>query len=150
MTQPLNGSAMTAEEPSATPTTPGPDETRRLTLLLRLEGLALAILSIVAYVEWGENWWLFALLILAPDLAALGYVVNRRVGAATYNFAHWYALPAALAVVAILTDDTLVLSLALIWSTHISVDRAIGYGLKYPSNPRRTHLSWPVSRDAGA
>jgi len=30
--------------------------------------------------------------------------------------------------------------LALIWLTHIGVDRAVGYGLKYPSGFKETHL----------
>ena len=32
------------------------------------------------------------------------------------------------------------LKLALIWLTHIGVDRAVGYGLKYPSGFKDTHL----------
>ena len=32
------------------------------------------------------------------------------------------------------------LALALIWLTHIGVDRAVGYGLKYPSGFKDTHL----------
>lgn len=122
------------------------DDPRQVTLLLRLEGLAVAVLSVVAYVEWGDSWWLFALLILAPDLAALGYLAGPKIGATTYNIAHCYALPALLAIAAIVTDDGLTLNLALIWSAHISLDRAIGYGLKYPSSARRTHLSWRVPR----
>lgn len=30
--------------------------------------------------------------------------------------------------------------LALIWFAHIGMDRALGYGLKYPSGFRETHL----------
>ena len=30
--------------------------------------------------------------------------------------------------------------LGLIWLTHIGVDRAIGYGLKYPTGFKDTHL----------
>jgi hypothetical protein len=32
------------------------------------------------------------------------------------------------------------LQLALIWLTHIGVDRFIGYGLKYPTDFKDTHL----------
>ena len=28
----------------------------------------------------------------------------------------------------------------LIWLTHIGVDRLVGYGLKYPTDLKRTHL----------
>ena len=37
------------------------------------------------------------------------------------------------------SSDT-ALALALIWLTHIGVDRAVGYGLKYPSGFKDTHL----------
>ncbi len=30
--------------------------------------------------------------------------------------------------------------IALIWLTHIGVDRALGYGLRYPSGFKDTHL----------
>ncbi|MDD9911252.1 MAG: DUF4260 family protein, partial [Ahrensia sp.] len=32
------------------------------------------------------------------------------------------------------------LAIALIWAAHISGDRALGYGLKYESNFKHTHL----------
>ena len=34
----------------------------------------------------------------------------------------------------------LAIQLALIWLSHIGIDRAIGYGLKYPSAFKDTHL----------
>lgn len=121
---------------------------RQITTLLRFEGLAAAVLAVVAYAEWGDGWWAFAALVLAPDLAALGYLAGRRAGATLYNIAHWYALPVLLAVVAIVSDNELSLNLALIWAAHIGVDRAIGYGLKYPDDPRRTHLGTRARRNA--
>ena len=30
---------------------------------------------------------------------------------------------------------------ALVWAAHIGVDRAVGYGLKYPTGFKHTHLS---------
>lgn len=129
---------MHANDPTPAETTSS--DARQITWLLRAEGLAFAVLSVAAYVQWGGSWWLFALLVLAPDLSALGYLAGPRVGATCYNLAHWYVLPALLALVWIITDDALALDLALIWSTHISVDRAIGYGLKYAGSARQTHL----------
>ena len=32
------------------------------------------------------------------------------------------------------------IKLGLIWLAHIGMDRAIGYGLKYPTNHKDTHL----------
>ena len=45
-------------------------------LLLRLEGLAIAAGAVVLYADGDHSWWLFALLILAPDLSFLGYLAG--------------------------------------------------------------------------
>ena len=49
-----------------------------VTALLRLDGLAVAIAAIVAFSVTGGNWWLFALLILAPDLSFAATVAGPR------------------------------------------------------------------------
>ena len=108
--------------------------------LLRLEGAAVLALAVAGYWASGGNWWLFALLLLAPDLAALGYLVGNRVGAATYNLAHTYVLPLALLGYGLWGASPLALSLALIWLAHIGMDRAVGYGLKYATAFKDTHL----------
>ena len=70
---------------------------------------------------------------LGPDIAMLGYLANVRLGASLYNLAHLVALPAVLAAVALITHRSGLLSFALIWIAHIEFDRALGYGLKYPT-----------------
>lgn len=50
-------------------------------LLLRLEGLAIGAGAVVLYADGDHSWWLFALLILAPDLSFLGYLAGPRLGA---------------------------------------------------------------------
>ena len=109
-------------------------------LLLHLEGATVAAAATVVYFDGGHPWWLFILLALAPDLAMLGYLAGPRVGAATYDAVHTYALPILLALVGLLADADGALAVALIWLTHIGVDRALGYGLKYPTAFRDTHL----------
>ena len=109
-------------------------------VLLRLEGAAVLALAVAGYRASGGNWWLFALLLLAPDLAALGYLAGNRVGAATYNLVHTYALPLALLGYGLWGASPLALSLALIWLAHIGMDRAVGYGLKYATAFKDTHL----------
>jgi Domain of unknown function (DUF4260) len=59
-------------------------------LLLRAEGLAVALASIMAFSRSGASWWLFAALILAPDLSILFYLAGSRLGAASYNAVHTY------------------------------------------------------------
>ena len=80
------------------------------------------------------------LLFLAPDVAAVGYAAGPRVGAVTYDLAHTEVLPVTLAVVGVVADAETAVQLALIWLAHIGADRLLGYGLKYPSAFRPTHL----------
>jgi len=49
--------------------------------LLRLEGAALAIACMVFYSYFEGSWWMFAILLLAPDLSFLGYLGGPRTGA---------------------------------------------------------------------
>lgn len=108
--------------------------------LLRLEGLVLLLAAVVLYALQNASWWLFALLLFAPDLGMLGYLLGKRVGAATYNLVHITVLPLILALVGILTESQLPVSVALIWLAHIGLDRAVGYGLKRPTDFQDTHL----------
>ena len=109
-------------------------------LLLRLEGLALAVAGVVLYAHGDHSWWLFVLLALAPDLAFVGYVAGPTVGATTYNLMHNLVFPTALGVAGVVWDSDRAVAIALIWLVHIGVDRVIGYGLKYPSGFKDTHL----------
>jgi uncharacterized protein DUF4260 len=108
--------------------------------LLRLEGLAVAAGALALYFDQGFGWLPLLLLILAPDLAALGYLAGNRVGAATYDLAHTYVGPVALGVAGVLGGWDTAMQLALIWLAHIGVDRLLGYGLKYPTGFRDTHM----------
>ena len=103
---------------------------------LQAEGLAALLLSILCYWHSGDSWWLFGALLLTPDLAMLPYLLNARAGTISYNLAHNYVLPLAVA----LKLDVL-LPYAYIWTAHIGMDRMLGYGLKYPSGFKATHLS---------
>ena len=109
-------------------------------LLLRLEGLFVFIGACTAYALVGASWWLFAVLILAPDLSMLGYLAGRKAGAAAYNLAHWYGLPFACMGWGVFLHVPLALAVGLIWAAHIGADRALGYGLKYADGFGVTHL----------
>ena len=62
-------------------------------------------------------------------------------GAAVYNAAHTTLGPIALASVGVLADTDWCVQLALIWLAHIGLDRLLGYGLKYPTAFKDTHLN---------
>ena len=113
---------------------------------LRVEGLAACAVAVVLFARSGGDWRLFAVLFLAPDLSMLAYLRNPRFGAAGYNLAHTYALPAALSALR-LAGVGWALPVALIWAAHIGFDRLLGYGLKYPTGFGFTHLG-RIGRDA--
>jgi hypothetical protein len=109
-------------------------------VLLRVEGLAVAAAAIALYFHADYPWWLLVALVLAPDLSMAGYVAGSTVGAAAYDAAHTYVFPVGLAAVGLIVDAETAVQLGLIWLTHIGVDRAIGYGLKYRTGFKDTHL----------
>jgi hypothetical protein len=108
--------------------------------LLHLEGLAVATGAVVVYLDAGYGWLLLLALVLAPDLSMLGYLGGPRVGALTYDAVHTYVGPVALGVVGVLGGYEIAVQIALIWLVHIGLDRLLGYGLKYPTGFKDTHL----------
>jgi hypothetical protein len=110
-------------------------------MLLRLEGLAALAIGILLYARHDGSWLLFAVLLLAPDLSALGFLAGKRIGTVSYNVVHTYVLPALLGIAGLASDSDLVITFALIWATHIGMDRLLGYGLKYASDAKDTHLT---------
>jgi hypothetical protein len=70
----------------------------------------------------------------------LGYLAGPRTGSVTYNLAHTYAFPLLLLAVALYRNAPVPLAVSLIWIAHIAIDRVLGYGLKYPTHFKDTHL----------
>ncbi len=109
--------------------------------MLRSEGLVLLAAAVAAYFTGlDEPWWLVPLVLFVPDVFMIGYARSQRLGAWIYNFAHSYPAPAALGAVAVLLDASLWQGVALVWFAHIGMDRALGYGLKYDTDFKDTHL----------
>ena len=109
-------------------------------VLLRLEGAALLGASAALYADGGWSWLAYALLFLAPDLSLLGYLGGPRLGAVAYDAAHFAATPAVLGVLGVIGGSDVLVQIGLVWLGHIGIDRLLGYGLKYPSAFRDTHL----------
>ncbi|SFK34410.1 DUF4260 domain-containing protein [Methylocapsa palsarum] len=116
-------------------------------ILLRLEGLAVLAAAALAYKAAGASWTFFALLFFAPDLSFAGYLVDPRIGAATYNSVHTYIAPIGLGLAALAFAWPTIWLLSLIWAAHIGFDRSLGYGLKYPTAFGDTHLGAIGPRD---
>jgi hypothetical protein len=109
-------------------------------LLLRLEGAAVLAGSLALYFDQDFGWLALVVLVLAPDLTMIAYAAGPGVGAIAYDIAHTEALPIALGVAGVLATEETLVQLALIWLAHIGADRMLGYGLKYPTAFKDTHL----------
>ncbi|VXD12904.1 DUF4260 domain-containing protein [Marinoscillum sp. 108] len=110
--------------------------------LLKLEEVAMFGLSIYLFTLTSFSWWWYPALLLLPDIGMIGYAINTRVGALTYNFLHHKGI----AVIILLAgwqfgNDVLSLS-GIILFGHASMDRVFGYGLKYPDHFQHTSLGW--------
>lgn len=110
-------------------------------ILLHIEGLSVLALSVYFYGYNQFSWLFFIILLLAPDISMLGYLLNNRIGAITYNVFHTYTLALLIIFCGLMISAPIVLAIGLIWSAHIGMDRMIGYGLKYPTEFKDTHLN---------
>ena len=110
--------------------------------LLALEFLFLSVCVAILFVVAGFSWWWLFVLFLAFDVSAVGYVVNPKLGAITYNIGHSIITPLLLLGVYLVHSQSWELFIALAWLFHIFVDRAVGYGLKHTDDFKHTHLGW--------
>jgi hypothetical protein len=109
-------------------------------LWLHAEGAAAFAAGLVAYLLTGGNPWFFIPLLLLPDLAMIGYLAGPQIGAIAYNAVHNWAVGLAILGAAALTGSAPLWAAGAILGAHVGMDRALGYGLKYPSGFRSTHL----------
>jgi hypothetical protein len=109
-------------------------------LILRAEGGAIFCASLLLYGEARASWILLVALVLLPDLSMLGYLSGARFGAALYNVVHTLVAPLLLIGFSVAFKQFWLVPYGLIWTTHIGIDRLLGYGLKYPTGFRDTHL----------
>ncbi len=110
-------------------------------MMLRLEGLAVLLLAVFAYSRLEFSWLVFFLLLLWPDIAIVAYAINKDLGTAVYNLLHTYTMPIIFIAVSIVFSWTFGIQFALIWFAHIGMDRLVGYGLKYRSEFKDTHIT---------
>jgi len=108
--------------------------------LLKLEELFMLSLALFLFSQLDYGWGWYALLFLTPDLSMIGYVMNPRLGAWTYNLIHHKGLSAALYVLGALTVTPWLMFVGTILLGHSSFDRVLGYGLKHEDAFQNTHL----------
>lgn len=109
---------------------------------LKLEEVAMttAALYFLLLHSLGLPAWLWALLFFSPDISMLGYLLNKRTGAFTYNLFHHKGVALSLVAIGLFMDSEVMLSIGALLFAHASFDRIWGYGLKYASGFKDTHL----------
>jgi hypothetical protein len=108
--------------------------------LIKWEEAAMFLLSIflISQLHYAWYWWL--VWILAPDLSMLAYLGGNRVGAIGYNVVHHKGVAILVYLAGWYWLQPAVEYAGLILLGHSSMDRAMGYGLKYFSGFQDTHL----------
>ncbi len=122
--------------------------------LLRLEELAQLLFIIFILVMKGVAWGMYLVLFIGPDIGMLGYLVSTRVGAFSYNLTHHKGIGILLMCLGLLAEVGNMLTnvqsgfflAGLIIYGHSSMDRILGYGLKFGDHFQHTHLGWIGSK----
>jgi hypothetical protein len=108
--------------------------------LIKAEEAMMLALSLFLFQQLPYSWWLFAVLFLTPDLSMLGYLINPKVGAVTYNFVHHKGIAIAIYIAGIYFSSNALELTGLLLFAHSSFDRMMGYGLKYSDSFNHTNL----------
>jgi hypothetical protein len=114
--------------------------------MLRLEDLAGFLFSIYVFSLLSYPWWVYLLLFLTPDLSILGYAAGPRVGAFAYNLVHHKAVSLGLIILGGVLSVPVISLAGAVLLGHSSLDRVMGYGLKYNDSFKYTHLG-PIGRE---
>ena len=114
---------------------------RDLTIpLLRVEGLAAFVASLVLWAVVGGNLLVFLPLLLVPDISMIGYLRGPATGALTYNIVHNWAVGLVVLGIGWWFASTPILLAGIVLLGHVGMDRGMGYGLKRPTGFGDTHL----------
>jgi len=108
--------------------------------IIQLEELAMLGISIYALYFLKVEWWVYPLLVLGPDISMLGYAAGNKTGAISYNLFHHKAIAIVLFLIGFITQIYSLEITGLILFGHSSMDRMLGYGLKYFTGFQFTHL----------
>jgi hypothetical protein len=107
---------------------------------IKLEELGLFVLGIYLFDQLDYAWWWFLVLILTPDLSMIGYVFGNKTGALSYNLFHHRGIAIVFYLVGVYFHNNEIQLSGVILFTHSSMDRMFGYGLKYETGFKDTHL----------
>ncbi len=122
--------------------------------LLKLEEAAQLLLCLAVLAIVNVDWWVYLLVLVGPDISMLGYLMGTRTGAFTYNLFHHKAVALVVVVAGFgvlfgenlwsdtATEDLDLLIIGIVLYGHSSMDRMVGYGLKFGDSFQHTHLGW--------
>ncbi len=110
--------------------------------VLKVEEAALAgiVLYFLTKRSLGLPAWLWVLLFFTPDVSMLGYLAGARIGAFTYNLFHHKGIAILLIAIGYYFTIEVLLPTGILLFAHASFDRIWGYGLKYSTGFKDTHL----------
>lgn len=109
-------------------------------LWLHAEGAAAFVAGVAIYAGLGGSWLLLVPLLLVPDLSMVGFLRGPRLGSLIYNLVHNWAIGLGVLGAGWAIDSTGLLLAGALLIGHVGMDRALGFGLKYPTAFRDTHL----------
>tara|TARA_R110000868_G_scaffold396971_2_gene669448 strand:- start:27185 stop:27556 length:372 start_codon:yes stop_codon:yes gene_type:complete len=109
---------------------------------LKLEELATFGFSIFLFNQTEYAWWMYVALILVPDIGMIGYIINTKIGALTYNLFHHKGIALCILILGYYYSMEWLVLTGIILFGHSALDRMLGYGLKYEDSFKHTHLGW--------
>lgn len=98
------------------------------------------VLGIGLFSMTDYSWWVFPVLLFVPDISMAGYIFNNRAGAFVYNLFHHKGMAIIFYIIGLIINKPILLLAGIILFSHSSLDRMLGYGLKYPDSFTNTHL----------
>jgi len=107
---------------------------------LRAEGVVAFAWALVIWILLEQPLPLLLVGLLLPDLSMLGYLRGPHVGAVLYNTAHNWATAGLVLLIALIAQSGGLILVGTVLLGHVGIDRALGYGLKYPTAFQDTHL----------
>jgi hypothetical protein len=108
--------------------------------LLRTEEAIQLIFAVYLNTFLPYQWWWYWVFFLSPDIGFIGYAINTRIGALTYNILHHKGIALALYVLGLSIGNFELQFTGLLLFGHSAFDRMVGYGLKYNDSFQHTHL----------
>lgn len=110
--------------------------------IIKLEEAAMTLgaMYVLSFHMLGLPAWLWCILFFIPDISFIGYYLNNRFGARLYNLFHHKGIAIALAFFGYIFSNEMLIATGILLFAHASFDRILGYGLKYETGFKDTHL----------